>query len=95
MKKKSTSYMQKSAQTEKLFKETLFFFTGDENASNVYTTLSFFGIFAAFIDALNTAAEVEEARQRLVSEELRVQKSTCEDPMAQIIAQLKAGQKTA
>ncbi|EMD47720.1 diaphanous protein, 2 family protein [Entamoeba histolytica HM-3:IMSS] len=93
--KKSRSYLQKASQTEKLFKETLFFFTADENASNIYTTLTFFGIFAEFITALTLAARVEERRQKIINEELKTNSyapGSNEDPMTQIIAQLKSGQ---
>ncbi|KAL7716765.1 Diaphanous protein [Entamoeba marina] len=95
IKTKHNSYTQRATKTENLFNETLFYFTGDATAQTYYTPLSFFGVFAAFVEAIGVAAQQEEERQRIYQEEMRSMQSTKkpeDDPMAQIVAQLKSGE---
>ena len=82
----------KNDQTESLFKKTVYYFTGDENAYTMYSVTTFFAIFNEFLIGLQLAAVSETERQKHVIEEHKHLLQHGEDHMNALIAQLKSNQ---
>jgi len=79
--------------TQKMFSETVEWFTLDPSKTSTYTTDSFFGIFKRLADAFTRkakAAATSANRKNRVSYGKKV--GSGDDPMADIIAKIKAGQ---
>ena len=89
---KAQNYIKKCDQTESLFKNTLYYFTADENAYQNYSVITFFAIFAEMLTGLKLAAVSEQERQKHVIEEHKHLFQQNDDHMSSLVAQLKSNQ---